>query len=59
LSVAGFDDAPIATTLWPPLTTIAQPFDAMARAVVELISQTPTDPGVSWTPQTRTLEHAH
>ncbi len=58
LSVAGFDDVPIATTLWPPLTTIAQPFDAMARAVVELISQTPTDPGVSWTPQTRTLEHA-
>ena len=58
LSVAGFDDVPIATTLWPPLTTIAQPFDAMARTFVELISQTPTEPGVSWTAQTRTLEHA-
>lgn len=38
LSVAGFDDAPIATTVWPPLTTIAQPFDAMAEAIVDLLS---------------------
>ncbi len=58
LSVAGFDDAPIATTIWPPLTTIAQPFDAMARAVVDLIAKTPGDGSVPWEPQTRTLEHA-
>jgi LacI family transcriptional regulator len=38
LSVAGFDDAPIATTVWPPLTTIAQPFDAMAEKIVALLT---------------------
>ncbi len=57
LSVVGFDDVPMATTLWPPLTTIAQPFDAMAQAVVELISNTPVEPGQSWSPQTLTLDH--
>lgn len=57
LSVAGFDDVPIATTMWPPLTTIAQPFDAMAKAMVELISETPTGPGQSWEPRTMTIGH--
>ncbi len=58
LSVAGFDDVPIATTMWPPLTTVAQPFDAMAKAVVDLISNTKNDPDEPWVPQTRTLDHA-
>lgn len=57
LSVAGFDDVPIATTMWPPLTTIAQPFDAMARAIVDLISGTPVGPGQTWEPTIRTIEH--
>jgi len=34
LSVGGFDDTPIATTVWPELTTIAQPFDEIATAAV-------------------------
>lgn len=37
LSIAGFDDSLIATTLWPPLTTVHQPIAAMARASVELL----------------------
>ena len=58
LSVAGFDDVPIATTIWPPLTTIAQPFDAMARETVRLIASTPSDRGPDWRGETRTLAHA-
>jgi LacI family transcriptional regulator len=37
LSVAGFDDAPIATMLWPELTTVRQPVAAMARLAADLI----------------------
>jgi LacI family transcriptional regulator len=37
LSVAGFDDAPIATMLWPLLTTVRQPITEMARLAAELI----------------------
>jgi LacI family transcriptional regulator len=37
LTVAGFDDTPIATTIWPELTTIRQPIGAMARSAVELL----------------------
>jgi LacI family transcriptional regulator len=42
LSVAGFDDVAIATTIWPPLTTIAQPYDAMADAAVHRLTQSPS-----------------
>jgi LacI family transcriptional regulator len=34
LSVVGFDDTPIAATVWPELTTIRQPVAAMARAAL-------------------------
>lgn len=38
LSVAGFDDTPVATTVWPELTTIRQPVAAMGRtAVIRLV----------------------
>jgi LacI family transcriptional regulator len=37
LSIAGFDDAPLATMLWPELTTIRQPVAALARAAAGLI----------------------
>ncbi len=37
LSVAGFDDAPIATMLWPELTTVRQPVSEMARVAADLI----------------------
>jgi LacI family transcriptional regulator len=37
ISVVGFDDTPIANTIWPALTTIHQPVADMARAAVELV----------------------
>ena len=37
ISVAGFDDTPLATTVWPELTTIRQPIADMAREAVRLL----------------------
>ena len=37
LSVAGFDDSPIAQVVWPQLTTIRQPVEAMARAAAAML----------------------
>ena len=37
LTVVGFDDTPMATTLWPELTTIRQPVTAMGKAAVALM----------------------
>ena len=37
LSVCGFDDAPLATTIWPELTTVRQPMDDMSRMALELL----------------------
>jgi LacI family transcriptional regulator len=37
LTVVGFDDTPLATTIWPSLTTVRQPVAAMARRAVELL----------------------
>jgi LacI family transcriptional regulator len=39
LSVAGFDDAPIAQSVWPKLTTIRQPLRAMGEQSVELLER--------------------
>ncbi len=37
LSVVGFDDTAIATTVWPELTTIRQPIASMAEAAIDLL----------------------
>jgi LacI family transcriptional regulator len=37
LSIAGFDDTPIASLMWPQLTTVHQPITDMAAKAVELI----------------------
>lgn len=39
LSVAGFDDAPIASIVWPDLTTIAQPFEEIGRTAVRVLCE--------------------
>jgi len=39
LSVVGYDDTPIATTVWPELTTVRQPIAAMAEAAINLLLQ--------------------
>ncbi|QNA84483.1 LacI family transcriptional regulator [Sphingomonas sp. So64.6b] len=38
LTVCGFDDSALATTIWPELTTIHQPIADMSRAAVELLA---------------------
>jgi LacI family transcriptional regulator len=38
LSVCGFDDSAMATTIWPELTTIRQPVAEMARLAIELLA---------------------
>jgi len=37
LAIAGIDDTPLATTVWPELTTIRQPIADMAREAVRLL----------------------
>ena len=39
LSIVGFDDAPVATMIWPPLSTVRQPVRAMGRLAADLIIQ--------------------
>lgn len=37
ISIAGFDDTPIASLMWPPLTTVHQPIADMASMAVEIM----------------------
>ncbi|MEP7186132.1 MAG: LacI family DNA-binding transcriptional regulator [Rhodanobacter sp.] len=37
IAITGFDDTPVATTIWPMLTTIHQPVTAMGRSAVRLM----------------------
>ena len=37
LTVCGFDDTALATTIWPELTTIRQPVIEMSRVAIELL----------------------
>ncbi|TRO95564.1 LacI family transcriptional regulator [Glycocaulis profundi] len=37
LSIAGFDDTSIATTVWPELTTVRQPVSDMAETAVKML----------------------
>ena len=37
VSVVGFDDTMLATSVWPELTTVKQPISAMAEAALELL----------------------
>jgi LacI family transcriptional regulator len=39
LSIAGFDDTPIASLMWPQLTTVHQPITDMAGRAVEIITE--------------------
>jgi LacI family transcriptional regulator len=37
ISIAGFDDSPLATSIWPELTTVRQPIAQLARTAVEML----------------------
>jgi LacI family transcriptional regulator len=38
VSIVGFDDTALATSVWPELTTVKQPIAAMAEAALELLT---------------------
>ena len=38
LGIAGFDDTPVATTIWPELTTVHQPIAEMAARAVSILT---------------------
>jgi LacI family transcriptional regulator len=42
ISVVGFDDAPLATRLWPPMTTVRLPLREMGRLAGEILVPRPT-----------------
>ncbi len=59
LSIVGFDDTALATTMWPELTTVHQPVADMARAAVELLVDQVrlARAGEAAVPVTRVLDH--
>lgn len=57
LSVVGFDDVAIARTIWPRLTTVAQPYDEMSRAAVRYLARLDVDPAVRSAPDVITLDY--
>ncbi len=56
LSVAGFDDSPVAATLWPSLTTVRQPTRAMAELAVQMLIEDLRDPEQAKAPRQRRLD---
>ncbi len=59
LTVVGFDDTSIATTLWPELTTVRQPIGEMAVEAVNLLLQQirARRDGVVWRPTDLVIPH--
>lgn len=43
ISVAGFDDSRLASVVWPPLSTVRQPVEAMAQRAAERLMQADDD----------------
>ncbi|WP_394494803.1 LacI family DNA-binding transcriptional regulator [Shewanella sp. ENK2] len=43
LSVVGYDDTPLATTIWPHITTVKQPIAAMAETSISLLTSGQVD----------------
>jgi len=56
LSIAGFDDSPAASLVWPALTTVRQPVGEMATAAVEMLIRGEVEPGAASAPL-RVLPH--
>lgn len=47
ISIVGFDDTPMATTVWPALTTMRQPIAAMAEAAIQVLVRPRTGEAVA------------
>ena len=57
LSVCGYDDTAMATSVWPELTTIRQPIADMAREATALLSKAKRSKGAMAAPQHRQLPY--
>jgi LacI family transcriptional regulator len=59
IAVCGFDDTPVATTVWPELTTIHQPITEMASSAVALLLEhiRSQRSGQSYMPQHRLMPY--
>ncbi|WP_111977691.1 LacI family DNA-binding transcriptional regulator [Algibacillus agarilyticus] len=55
ISVVGFDDSPIATTMWPSLSTVQQPMTDMSEKAIELFSQGKINPEALTTDRIRNV----
>jgi LacI family transcriptional regulator len=62
LSVVGYDDAPLASQVWPALTTIRQPIPDMAAKAAELLlgilRGEPADHAKHMLPSSLTFRHS-
>jgi LacI family transcriptional regulator len=59
LTVCGFDDTSLATTIWPELTTIRQPVSDMSRAAMDLlVRQLKGRRGAATGPARLVMDHA-
>jgi len=52
VAIAGFDDAPIAVKIWPPLTTIRQHVDVMAAQATDWLVERHRDSDAALPPRT-------
>ena len=58
LSITGFDDAPVAAIVWPPLTTVHQPVKVLGQRAVEMLVARLTGTNTAPGPVFQQLEHA-
>jgi LacI family transcriptional regulator len=57
LSITGFDDAPVAGIVWPPLTTVNQPVKDLGQRAVELLVARLTGANLASEPVFHLLDH--
>lgn len=43
VSIAGFDDSDVTRQVWPPLTTIHQPIEAIGAAAIDILTRPPAE----------------
>jgi LacI family transcriptional regulator len=58
LSITGFDDAPVAAIVWPPLTTVHQPVKDFGQRAVEMLVARLSGANLAPEPVFQLLEHA-
>lgn len=57
VSIVGFDNISIAGTIWPSLTTVAQPFDDMAAECIRILRSASSDDSAKPAPELVVVPH--